>query len=73
MLSFLDKLPYGILIPAAILLLLAPFHPMPHALEKILMLKDGNLRRPIDIFDLCLHTLPTVLLLLKVLRQFALK
>ena len=73
MLSFLDKIPYGILIPAAILLLLAPGLPMPHALEKILMLKDGNLKRPIDIFDLCLHTIPTILLLLKVIRQFVVK
>lgn len=48
--AFLDKIPYGILILFAILLLLLPFKPMPHALEKLIMLTEGSLARPIDIF-----------------------
>jgi hypothetical protein len=31
--TILDKIPYSILIVAAILMLLAPFKPMPHVLE----------------------------------------
>jgi hypothetical protein len=70
MLGFLDKIPYSILIIAAILMLLAPFRPMPHVLEKLIMLKNGTLTKPIDIFDLFFHLIPTILLLLKMLRNF---
>ena len=67
--SFLDNLSYAILIPLAILLLLAPFVPEPHVVEKLRMLKAGALKRPIDIFDLCFHLLPTLLLLVKGIRD----
>lgn len=70
MLDFLDRTPYSLLIVAAIFMLLAPFRPMPHVVEKLLMLKDGTLKRPIDIFDLVFHCLPALLLMLKVLRDF---
>ncbi|MFQ6757790.1 MAG: hypothetical protein D9V46_13585 [Deltaproteobacteria bacterium] len=65
MLRFLDQLPFPILIVLAIFMLLAPFHPMPHVVEKILMLKNGQLHRPIDIFDLVFHLTPLLLLGLK--------
>ena len=68
--SFLDKIPYSILIIAAIFLLLAPFRPMPHVVEKLIMLKNGTLTRPIDRFDLFYHLIPTILLALKILRNF---
>jgi hypothetical protein len=67
--SFLDKIPYSILILAAIFLLLAPFRPMPHVVEKLIMLKNGTLNRPIDIFDLFFHLIPTIVLALKVLKS----
>jgi hypothetical protein len=70
MLSFLDKIPYSILIVIAILMLLAPFRPMPHVVEKLIMLKNGNLTRPIDIFDLFFHLIPAILLILKMMRSF---
>jgi hypothetical protein len=69
MLRFLDSIPYPVLIIAALLLLLAPFSPMPHVVEKLIMLKEGTLRKPIDIFDLLFHLLPTILLFLKVVRD----
>jgi len=47
--SFLDKIPYAILIIIAVLMLLAPFKPMPHVVEKLIMLKNGVLTKPIDI------------------------
>ena len=67
--SFLDKIPYSILIIVAIFLLLAPFRPLPHVVEKLSMLKNGTLNRPIDIFDLFFHLAPTILLALKILRS----
>ena len=67
--SFLDTISYAILIPLAIFLLLAPFVPEPHVVEKFRMLKAGTLKRPIDIFDLCFHLLPTLLLCVKALRD----
>jgi hypothetical protein len=57
--------PYSILVPVAILLALAPFFPEPHLVEKLRMLFRGELRRPLDIFDLFLHGTPLVLLLVK--------
>ena len=69
MLRFLDKIPYSILIIAAIFMLLAPFRPMPHVVEKWTMLKNGTLTAPIDIFDLFYHLIPTVLLIIKILRN----
>ena len=71
MLRFFDSIPYPVLIIAAVLLLLAPFKPMPHVVEKLIMLKEGTLRKPIDIFDLLFHLLPTILFFLKVIRDRA--
>ena len=65
----IDSIPYSVLIAAAIFMLLAPFRPMPHVLEKLIMLKNGILHRPIDIFDLFFHLIPTLLLMLKIYRQ----
>jgi hypothetical protein len=53
---------------AAILLGLAPFVPEPHLWEKLKMLAAGTLQRPIDIFDLLMHGLPVVLLVIKLIR-----
>jgi hypothetical protein len=58
-------LPYRYLIPVALVMGLAPFGAQPHLLEKLGMLVDGTLTRPIDIFDLMLHGGPAALLLLR--------
>ena len=68
MLKVLDQIPYLPLVVLAVFMLLAPFSPMPHVLEKLIMLKNGALTRPIDIFDLFFHLAPTVVLLLKWIR-----
>ena len=68
--SLLDKIPYTVIIPLAVWMLLAPFRPMPHALEKLNMLLNGSLNKPIDIFDLFFHLVPTLILLLKLFRSF---
>ena len=69
--AILDKIPYTILIVIAVFMLLAPFRPMPHVLEKLIMLKNGTLTKPIDIFDLFYHLVPTIVLLLKVYRDYS--
>jgi len=67
---FLDSISYPILIFIAAFALLAPFSPMPHVVEKLIMLKDGNLTRPVDIFDLFFHLTPSLLPAIKLLRGF---
>lgn len=66
-------LPIPVLIALCLTLGLAPFVPEPHLAEKLKMLADGRLSDPVDIFDLFLHGLPFVLLLLRLLwrRQSA--
>ncbi len=65
MVRLLDKIPYAVLIPIAAVMLLAPFSPMPHVWEKLIMLKEGNLTRPIDIFDIVYHLTPLIILIIK--------
>ena len=55
---------------AALFLGLAPFMPEPHLWEKLKMLLDGSLSKPIDIFDLFMHGTPLVLLTLKLFFMF---
>lgn len=66
MLKFLQAMPYVFLVPLALLMALAPFGTTPHFIEKWRMLFAGTLRRPLDWFDLVMHSTPVALLLLKV-------
>ncbi len=66
---WLDHIPWSLLVIASLTLGLAPFAPMPHLLEKVLMLGRGTLTRPIDIFDLFLHGAAPTLLALRLLRK----
>lgn len=70
---WLDRIPLGILVIAALTLGLAPFVPEPHVWEKLKMLATGQLSRPIDIFDLALHGAPWLLLAMKALRLAVLR
>ncbi len=71
--ALLDKMSWEILILASLTLGLAPFVPEPHIWEKLKMLAAGDLRRPIDIFDLLMHGTPWVLLLAKAVRALVLR
>ena len=71
--QWLDKIPFSTLIIVSLTLGLAPFMPEPHVVEKLKMLFDGSLAKPIDIFDLLMHGTPWVLLGLKAIREFILK
>ncbi|MEO5377586.1 MAG: hypothetical protein H7832_07370 [Magnetococcus sp. DMHC-6] len=46
-----------------------PMQPEPHLLEKLRMLVAGTLVKPLDIFDLFLHGIPVVLVIVKAIRQ----
>ena len=70
--SWLDKIPFITLIMISMLLGLAPFAPEPHVWEKLKMLFDGSLAKPVDIFDLFMHGTPWILLGLKTIRHFSL-
>lgn len=66
--SWLDSLPWAVAVLLCLTLGLAPFTP-PHLFEKLRMLVEGRLIRPIDWFDMVLHAAPWVLLALKGLRE----
>ena len=66
----LDNIPYRILIPIALWLAIAPISPAPHLVEKLTMLKNGELSKPLDVFDLLLHSVPLILLAAKLLRDY---
>jgi len=63
--SLLDKIPLGILAAIALLMTFAPFVPEPHLWQKLKMLFDGSLAKPVDIFDLFWHAWPVTLLVIK--------
>lgn len=67
--NWLDKISVTTLLIIALTLGLAPFAPEPHIWEKLKMLSDGTLTRPIDIFDLFLHGTPWILLIIKLVRN----
>jgi len=68
MFNWIDKLPVKALFVVAVFFALAPFQPEPHLFEKLRMLSEGALTRPIDIFDLFMHSLPIVLLAIRLIR-----
>jgi hypothetical protein len=64
--SFISNLDWNIIIIICLTLGLAPFTP-PHIYEKISMLINGTLKRPIDWFDLFLHGIPWLILIAKII------
>ncbi len=70
---WLDNLDWSLLLIAGVFLALAPLQPEPHLVEKLRMLGQGTLTKPIDIFDLLMHSAPLVLIAIKAVRQFVLK
>ncbi len=67
--KWLDKIPLSMLVPVALVLAILPVTPEPHLWQKLKMLFDGTLQRPLDIFDLFLHGTPLLLLILKLVRK----
>jgi len=69
MLRWLDRLPWIWLLPVAAWLAIAPITPESHLVEKLRVLGQGALVRPLDIFDLAMHGTPLRLVALKLWRQ----
>ena len=68
-LKWLDRAPLFLLIALAVWMAGAPFTPEPHLVEKLRLLFQGTLTRPLDIFDLLMHAAPSVLLAVKLARR----
>ena len=66
--TWLDKISLPLLLGAAVFMALAPFTPEPHIVQKFNMLMAGELYRPIDLFDVAWHLLPSVLVVIKLWR-----
>lgn len=66
---WLDKIPLTALVLAALALGLAPLTPEPHLWQKLRMLANGTLVRPIDIFDLVMHASVPLLLAVRFIRM----
>jgi hypothetical protein len=66
---WIDRIPLYLLILVAAWMAVAPINPEPHLVEKVRMLSQGTLTKPLDIFDLLYHLAPMVLLAIKVWRM----
>jgi len=67
---FLDRISWSVALVLAVFLGAAPITPEPHLMEKLRMLVQGQLVRPLDMCDLAMHGAPIVLLVLKAWRSF---
>lgn len=70
LLAWLDRFPLALLVFLAAWMAVAPISPEPHLVEKLRMLLQGTLTRPLDIFDLLFHLAPAALLALRLVRRF---
>lgn len=66
--KWVDRIPLLWMVPIALWLGVAPGVPEPHLVEKLRMLSQGSLQKPIDIFDLLLHGAPLCLLAIRLVR-----
>ncbi|MFT5727502.1 MAG: hypothetical protein ACI8PB_001637 [Desulforhopalus sp.] len=64
--NHINQLPWIIVVILCLTLGLAPYSPHPHLVEKLILLTDGQLNTPVDIFDLLMHLSPFILLILKI-------
>ena len=70
MIDTLNRIPWLIILVLCFTLGLAPFTP-PHIWEKLRMLFQGKLVRPIDWFDFLMHGTPWLLLIAKAIVTVA--
>lgn len=67
---WIDRIPLVWLALVALWLAVAPIVPEPHLIEKLRLLSQGELVRPLDLGDLLLHSLPLILLALRLWRRW---
>lgn len=67
----IDKTSWGLLGALALFLALAPWPmgPEPHLVEKAKMLLEGELSKPLDIFDVFYHNIGLAVMAIKGFRQ----
>jgi hypothetical protein len=65
---WIDRIPLALLIFLAVWMAIAPVNPEPHLVEKSRMLLQGELTKPLDIFDLLYHLAPMLLLAIRAWR-----
>lgn len=65
--NLINQLPWLVIIILTITLGLAPYSPQPHIIEKLILLTNGQLSTPVDIFDFLMHLSPFILLTLKII------
>jgi len=63
--AWVSNLSWGLVAVLVLTLGLAPYKP-PHVWEKLQMLVKGQLVKPLDWFDLCLHGFAWVVLVIKI-------
>lgn len=63
--AWLDRFAWKWLLLLAAWMAVAPVVPEPHLIEKLRLLWQGSLTRPLDIFDLLFHLAPLGLVALK--------
>jgi hypothetical protein len=66
---WIDRIPLFLLILLTAWMAVAPINPEPHLVEKVRMLSQGTLTRPVDIFDLLYHLAPMAILALRLWRM----
>lgn len=70
---WIDRLPLPQLTLIALMLAVMPAivppFPEPHLIEKLRMLMEGTLSKPLDIFDLLMHGTPITLLMIRLYRM----
>ncbi len=66
---FIETMPTAVLAVGAGLLLLAPFVPEPHLVEKFRMFQSGALHKPLDIADVFVHLSGVIILLMHLGRR----
>lgn len=69
-LRWLDRFPLHWLTLLTVWLAVSPVLPEPHLVEKLRMLSQGTLVRPLDLFDLLFHIIPVLLLTTRLWWQF---
>lgn len=52
---------------------LAPFFPEPHVWEKLKWLVGDQIFKPIDWFDLLMHSAPWIWLIIEIVKKYGLK
>lgn len=67
--AWLDRVAWKWLLLLAAWMAVAPITPEPHLIEKLRMLFEGHLTRPLDVFDLVFHLAPLGLVVLKLWRS----